>query len=92
MHTPTLGRIANRTLSHFAALLIDEGRFWEPKEVLDLLKEHEYAEFTLRSSGSRSSDPVPYTREDTEPLVRVEREHRQLAAKQSLTQEEGQRD
>jgi CHAT domain-containing protein/tetratricopeptide (TPR) repeat protein len=66
-----------------ADLLISEGRFAEAETVLDLLKEEEFRNYTVRRSGE-NPDTVPYSRAEldvaakVENLAKLERERSEL--------------
>ncbi|GEM_PF-3057949 len=70
-----------------AAILINNGRFWEAIYVLDLLKEREYNEFIGRGDAT-GEVAIDFTTLDGAALVKIEEEEDRLAAKERLTAEE----
>jgi CHAT domain-containing protein len=74
-----------------AGLLIVNGRFWEAKQVLELLKGQEYLEYTERGDSSGSTGVVRLTPRDAVPLVKLQREEFSLAGREKLTKQEQQR-
>lgn len=54
-----------------ADLLISEGRFAEAQTVLDLLKEEEFRNYTVRRSGE-NPDTIPYNRVESDVAAKVE--------------------
>ncbi|MCU1252217.1 MAG: Tetratricopeptide 2 repeat protein [Edaphobacter sp.] len=76
------------TYRELAGILITAGRFWEAKQILDLLKEKEFGEFIQRGSDSAPAGSASITAADAQPLIALDRERGALAGKEHLTRDE----